>query len=402
MSLQSALRLLAHVEGPMLAARIDDGTIVTVNRPFAGLVGYSQMALIGNSVEMLFPASGEQPALSLSILGQDGPMEDLALGTASGAALHVRVLRWHLARNSDSPLCALALEPGELSTRLAEVLASKHQALEQSLRELQKAFNGLELKKDELNLRNREQAALHAKLARSMRLAAIGELSAGMAHTLRNPLAALCSTLARLRRLLHAPGADLGLCDELIGRGLATCDRIGSIIERFQRLSPAAPIGGTPSCLLAEEVQVTLELLSHRCAPEISIEVQIPAGTRVAASSVDLHLVLSNLIDNALNAVQERGHILVKAETGSEAVLLRVQDSGPGVAPELRDRLFEPFVTSRPEGCGIGLSLVRAAVERSGGTVDLVPGPMSGAAFVVRLPAPTAGWHHEYAATTGR
>ena len=103
----------------------------------------------------------------------------------------------------------------------------------------------------------------------------------------------------------------------------------------------------------------------------------------------ELHHAIVNLVDNALHAVGDRGRIHVVAEARGGRAVLRVSDDGPGFAPELSERIFEPFFSTRPQkrGSGVGLSMVRRMAHRYGGRVEAsARGPLGGASFVIELP----------------
>jgi signal transduction histidine kinase len=120
---------------------------------------------------------------------------------------------------------------------------------------------------------------------------------------------------------------------------------------------------------------------------EVRVERDLPPVPRVAASVARLAQVLVNLLLNAADAMDGAGCVRVSALDAGDTVELRVSDDGPGVPPELRDRLFEPFVTGKEPGLGTGLGLAisRSIVEGYGGTIALDPTTARGATFVVRL-----------------
>ena len=105
----------------------------------------------------------------------------------------------------------------------------------------------------------------------------------------------------------------------------------------------------------------------------------------VEGDASQLRQVFVNLIDNAVHAAGEEGHVVVEARAGESSVAVAVEDSGPGLDPSIRARLFEPLVTTKAKGIGLGLALVKRIVERHGGTIGYEPRG-KGARFVVRLP----------------
>jgi signal transduction histidine kinase len=112
----------------------------------------------------------------------------------------------------------------------------------------------------------------------------------------------------------------------------------------------------------------------------------IAALPQIDGDPVQLRQVLFNLVDNALHAAGPGGEVRLSGHLDGERVELAIEDSGSGVAPEVRRRLFEPLITTKAKGIGLGLALVRRIVERHGGDVSYSPREGKGARFVVRLP----------------
>ena len=107
----------------------------------------------------------------------------------------------------------------------------------------------------------------------------------------------------------------------------------------------------------------------------------------VEGDAVQLRQILFNLLENAVHAASPAGAVLVRGRRGEGQVLLDVEDSGPGVDPATRRRLFEPLITTKAHGIGLGLALVKRIAERHGGGVEYSERAGGGARFTVRLPA---------------
>jgi two-component system, NtrC family, sensor kinase len=141
---------------------------------------------------------------------------------------------------------------------------------------------------------------------------------------------------------------------------------------------------------LQEAVADTLPLLSPQAAfRNLNITVNIGAALpQVRLPQEQLQQVLLNLLLNAASACKPGGNIHVSAELCEQLVELVVEDDGAGVAPQLRERIFEPFITTKDvgEGSGLGLSVCRGLIEAAGGSIQLDPTRNVGARFVVRLP----------------
>jgi signal transduction histidine kinase len=360
--------------------------------PFSNLVGYSPDELIGKSTTTLCDNTEAPPRFDADLISTPGRYPEIALRTASGAVIRVDGRVWHLNMVAPEPVCVLSIDDQDIPLKLIETLATKHSALRESHDHLQHAYNELELKNDILDQRNRERDALHARLARNTRLATMGELAAGMAHTIRNPLAAATSTLQRLSSKLLSGQCSLEEQQTLIERAARALDRINSFLDGLQRLSPTQRPHLPKSTRILDEVELAYDILGQKRHAENQLKTDIPSSLRVAASSEDLHIILTNILDNALSVIATDGLIHVSAQIIGQQVEITIADDGPGIPEEIRERLFEPFVSSKTlgKGTGMGLALTRAAAERYGGTVELKNGKR-GATFVVTLPAATTG-----------
>jgi two-component system sensor histidine kinase HydH len=217
---------------------------------------------------------------------------------------------------------------------------------------------------------------LLAQKARSERLSTFGQLVGSIGHELRNPLGVMESSLYILR----------GRIPEGDARALKHVDRIGeqlvianTIISDLLDMIRDKPL--LPSALRLDEVMRAAAAQLH-----LALELAPLAGLpEVRGDPSQLRQVFVNLLSNAREAAGPQGTISLDASVEASTVSVAVADDGPGVNPSIRARLFEPLVTTRQKGIGLGLSLVKRIVERHGGTVSYEPrGP--GARFVVRLP----------------
>ncbi|HEX2188888.1 MAG TPA: ATP-binding protein [Longimicrobiaceae bacterium] len=228
----------------------------------------------------------------------------------------------------------------------------------------------------------REGRARLKRMYRAERLATAGELAAGAAHEIRNPLAAIRSAIQYLRGD-YAEGSDrASLVDDL----LSEVDRIDGIVEGL--LSFARPPVSLPEPVeLPELLGQSVGLVAARARGQrVSVALDVPPVLSLHADPNQLKQVLLNVFLNALQAMPDGGELRVSAAPRGRAVELRVADTGPGIAPEHLDRVFDPFFTTRPEGTGLGLSICYGIVERHGGEMEVRSEPGSGTEVVVRLP----------------
>jgi signal transduction histidine kinase len=236
-----------------------------------------------------------------------------------------------------------------------------------------------------------EIRALALKLHQSEKLAALGTLSAGLAHEMRNPANAIVNAIGPLSELLppeligddHPVGQLIGVLREcaaqiaLLSRQLLGFKRQGELERAENRLTDV--IGRARALVQPLFKNVTLkESLEYR-------------GSLSCAAPL-LTQVLANLLDNAAHAAGPGGWVQLGSRSDGNRLVLEVSDSGPGVPPELRERIFEPFFTTKPPGAGTGLGLTtaRQIVERHGGTLDVRDGA-SGSVFRIELPLGDSG-----------
>jgi signal transduction histidine kinase len=233
--------------------------------------------------------------------------------------------------------------------------------------------------------------AARARLVQSEKLAALGQLSASIAHEVRNPLAVIRSAAQSLAEST-APGdnEEQRACRFII----AEIDRLTSVVSSL--LAFARPLRLEPRPVAVDELFDGALLLA---GPELARrDVQVARPSKSAAplrvqADVDLvRQVLVGLLVNAIEAVGTRGEIHLDARSRAGAVEIEVADSGPGVPAELQTRIFEPFFTTRPRGTGLGLPIARQIVEAHGGKLEVGARRGGGACFTVWLPAtpPTA------------
>lgn len=239
----------------------------------------------------------------------------------------------------------------------------------------------------------RRQAEQLLRLARTARLNALGELAAGMAHELNQPLTAVIASTQAARRLLDDDPLPQATLQEALEHARDQARRAADVVARLRRLverpdgaSAARPVA------LGDAVRGALALLQPELRrlglkPEI-----VDAGVSVMADPVALEQILHNLLNNALQAMdtvpaaQRRLQVMIDAREGRGA--LRLRDGGPGLAPEVLAHLFEPFTSTRPGGLGLGLglSLCESLAGAMGGTLAAQNVQPHGAEFRLELP----------------
>lgn len=251
---------------------------------------------------------------------------------------------------------------------------------------------------------NRQLQTAQAEARRSERLAALGQLSAGLAHEIRNPLGVIRGSAEILNRRLEASNP---VASELAGYISGEVDRVSMMVGRF--LDFARPLHAETS------PQAINELLDRALASVAEqwhggrVEVEREYQNNLPLAQLDEHLceqAFVNLIQNAYEAMANDGGTLrVRTSKASRndrrGVEIRLQDTGPGVPAELREQIFNPFVTTKKTGTGLGLSIVSKILDEHHGSIRIDSEPSQGACFVVFLPAAEQAVQKEGALASG-
>jgi PAS domain S-box-containing protein len=234
---------------------------------------------------------------------------------------------------------------------------------------------------DDLRRSYAELARAQAQLVQRERLAALGELSAVVAHEVRNPLGVIFNSLGSLKRLLK-PQGDARMLLEIVGEEADRLNRIVGDLLDFARPSTPALRPEALDRLLEEAVDAAVA--ENR---DIAVERDIEPG--LPAVSMDARLMRQAVLNVAVNAVQAMprgGKLTLRARRDGGWARVEIRDSGPGIPDEIRHRVFEPFFTTKASGTGLGLAVVKRIVEGHGGEVALSSEAGAGAAFTIRLP----------------
>jgi two-component system sensor kinase FixL len=231
-----------------------------------------------------------------------------------------------------------------------------------------------------------------AELARVSRVSLAGEMAAGLAHELSQPLTAIAAYGRGCLRLLAGAEPEPALLHEGLAELVHQAERAGDVLDRLREFVRGGKYRRVPTevepLIAAVFTLARAEAMQKKVELEASMDPGLPA---VVADPVQIEQVLVNLLRNAMDAMEaanaKRRSILVGARRKHKgAVEIAVTDWGPGVAPEVSDTIFEPFVTTKPDGMGMGLSISRSIVESHGGTLQMGHNTPSGAVFFFELP----------------
>jgi len=337
----------------------EKGIMQSFSRTAMRLFGYTSEEAVGRNVSLLMPSPYRE--------GHDGYLDRYL---TTGERRIIGIGRVVVGQRKDDSTFPMELSVGEM--RLGERRQfigfvrdiTERQATEGSLQELQ------------------------AELIHMSRLTALGEMGSALAHELNQPLSAIGNYLNGVRRMMDGT-PDPAVIKDALDRAAAQTLRAGDIIRRLRDFVAR---GETDRC--AESVAKIVEEASALAlvgAKEHDIRVIMklnPDADAVLADRVQIQQVLLNLIRNAIDAMvgQPSRRLTLAARLADDMVEITVADTGPGLAEEIRANLFQPFMTTKANGMGVGLSICRTIVEAHGGKIWCEPNKDGGAVFRFTLP----------------
>jgi two-component system NtrC family sensor kinase len=309
-----------------------------------------------------------------------GPAAPEVLGARLRAALRRKLLLDEERRAaSTSREQALAMERAQAKAAMAEALARANAELEEA---------------------NRQLIETQTRLVQAAKMASLGELVAGIAHEINNPLAFIQAHQGTVERLLRQAGELTAPGDEIAPLLARARDRVGSMtlglgriqdlvanLRKFSRLDDNA----FQRVDVPETIGTVLTLLGPKLGDRVVVERDLQGVRELVCLPALLNQVVMNLVSNAADAIPGQGRIAIASRSDWRSYVIEVRDSGPGVAAELRERVFEPFFTTKPVGTGTGLGLAIAynVVSAHEGTIAVSPAPEGGACFTVTVPIRT-------------
>jgi two-component system sensor kinase FixL len=347
---------------------IDQASLIQSFNPAAQrMFGYAADEVIGRNVRCLMPNPYR------------AQHDDyVARYLRTGEKRIIGIGREVLGQRKDGAIFPLELAVGEVRTAGGRIFAgfvrdvSARQEAEERLRELQ------------------------AELVHVARLSAMGEMASALAHELNQPLTAIINYAQAARRALgSADDARQSALASLLDKASQQATRAGQIIHRLRQFIAKGETERALEDLNAVVEEASALALIGTAGKRIAVRRAFAADLPpVLIDRVQIHQVVTNLLRNSIDAlaeVERREIVLATRRAGPDAIEVTVADSGPGLDPALAGRLFQPFVTTKPEGIGIGLSICRSIVDAHGGRLWASANPEGGTTFHIRLPILRAG-----------
>jgi two-component system, NtrC family, sensor histidine kinase HydH len=349
-----------------LARLIDAHPVQHVVKPSQELVQRNKEEMENTSVESRRVAS--QAKWTMILLGIVGPISGLTAG-------------YGMARGLSRSIYQLSVRVRDMAHRLEQDVASVSIEADGDLQSLDRQLQHVVQRVEEVTERQQRH---QSEIFRAEQLAAVGQLAAGVAHEVRNPLTSLKMLV---ESALRSDNRNPVTLDDLrvMHREVTRLEKTAQGFLDFAR--PSAP--QRRNCDVREVVAKAVELAQARARQQrVDVTVRVPEEVvRALLDPEQLQTVLVNLILNALDAMPLGGRLtvtLTPADCGG--LVVRVEDSGAGIATDICDRLFTPFTTTKPTGTGLGLSISRRIIQEHGGDIAAENRKEGGARFTIRLP----------------
>lgn len=277
---------------------------------------------------------------------------------------------------------SLLTEPQSTSAQRVEELGRIILAYSEVTEKLQQSHD---LLKRQVEILRRELGEKNRLLERTNRLAALGEMAAGMAHEIRNPLGGIQLYTSMLAKDVAERPETHQLVQRIAG-GVKRLEALVSQVLQFTREIRANPVPAD----LPEMIEQSAELAQQRHAVNVELSLIGPRPFEVVVDPILLGQAILNLLLNAIEAMCGSGHIVVTwraalARSSARQFELEIRDTGPGIPPQLMDKIFNPFFTTRDTGTGLGLAIVHRIVEAHEGSIVAANEDAGGARFVIRI-----------------
>lgn len=229
----------------------------------------------------------------------------------------------------------------------------------------------------------KELQAMEAHVKRVEKMAIIGEMAAGLAHEIKNPLASLRGAIQMLTDDLKKDETS----ERLLQIVMREADRLNSLVNDFL-LFARPPRGKSQPIDLQSTIAEIVDLFEKdcKCHDKIKITLQIPSNLRIDMDPMHFKQILWNLLLNSAESIENSGEITITAiPIKSKHVAIKITDSGKGIPPDIIKSIFDPFYTTKPNGSGLGLSIVHRIIESYNGRIDVESVVNKGTSFTIKL-----------------
>ncbi len=404
----------------IIISRLEDGRVLELNDSTATIFGYGREEAIGRtSMELGIWLTPEDRAAMVEALQQQGMLRnrELKLRTKSGDIRTILFSAREIEHAGERSLLAVIRDVTDLK-QAEESLGDSRQELAAKHAQLQALYAEMEEKSRELEKAYAELKATHAQMLQREKMASIGQLAAGVAHEINNPIGFISSNLGTLRRYLgrlvdyigfqgerlaaaspevvaelaqkrQALKLDyiLGDTGKLIDESLEGTERVRKIVADLKSFSR---VDDTETRLadINECLESTLNIAWNEIKYKATVTKELGEIPAVRCNPQQLNQVFLNLLVNAAHAIEGQGEIGVGTCHEGEWIAIRVSDTGCGIPEEIRGRIFEPFFTTKEVGIGtgLGLSISYDIVRKHGGEISVESEPGNGTTFTVRIP----------------
>jgi len=241
----------------------------------------------------------------------------------------------------------------------------------------------------------KRSGALHGRMMQVSRLATIGEMAAGVAHELNQPLTAIANYAQACERLLGRPDADVADLRTALREIAAQAVRAGDIIRRLRALARSHEIERTIADINSVIHEIAELMQTDARVHDVRLRLDLAEGLpNVSVDRVQIQHVILNLVRNALEALSTSSspvrEVLIRSRHIEHQVEVTVCDSGPGLRTDVLQRMFDPFFSTKESGTGLGLPISNTVVRAHDGTLGYRPNDPAGACFYFRLPVEPA------------
>lgn len=364
---QSAERLRAVIDNAhdAIIAIDDAGRIEMFNLAAERIFGYRPEEVVGRNVHILMPQPYHRE--------HDGYLRNYI---ETGKAKIIGTGREVEARHKDGTVFPIDLSVGEMPGR-------------------HRGFIGIIRDITERHRSEQRVRELTAELVHISRLSAMGQLSSSLAHELNQPLTAIMNYAEAARQMIDIGGdRSLPKVQEFLAKTVDQAERAGQIIRRLRNFVEKGPVEREPEALNTVVIEAANLATIGTRVDRIKVHFELDDTLDpISIDKIQIQQVVVNLVRNAVETLRDadRRELTIRTVGSAESQDVIVSDTGPGIAPDIVDKLFTPFLTTKKDGMGIGLSISQSIIEAHNGRLWAEPNPGGGTIFRFRLPRQSTG-----------